>query len=356
MALAWAQAQFALAANEVPVGAVLVKNGEVIATGRNAPIGGTDPTGHAEIVALRAAALKMGNYRLDDCELFVTLEPCAMCVGAMLHARLKRVVFGAHDPKTGAAGSVLNLFSNPRINHHTQVQGGVMADECAALLQSFFKDRREERRSNHEPIREDAVRPDDSQFWCLPDYPWAPHYVSDLPALAGLRMHYLDEGSLTAPVTYLCLHGHNAWSYVYRNMIPGLLSDGSRVVVPDLVGFGKSDKPKKERMHSLAWHRQLLLEFMDRLGLERIVLLVQQGNQALGRALVESASDRFVALRVLESAQLGEMTICAEQAPFPDRGHRAALRAFATMMAEAEPVAANNPDNARSAGSAPHSL
>ena len=139
-------------------------------------------------------------------------------------------------------------------------------------------------------------------------------------------------------------------------MIPGLLFDGSRVVVPDLVGFGKSDKPKKERMHSLAWHRQLLLEFMDRLGLERIVLLVQQGNQALGRALVESASDRFVALRVLESAQLGEMTICAEQAPFPDRGHRAALRAFATMMAEAEPVAANNPDNARSAGSAPHSL
>jgi tRNA(adenine34) deaminase len=180
--------------------------------------------------------------------------------------------------------------------------------------------------------------------------------VSDLPALAGLRMHYLDEGSITAPLTYLCLHGHNAWSYVYRNMIPMLLSDGSRVVVPDLVGFGKSDKPKKERMHSLTWHRQLLLEFMDRLGLDRIVLLVQQGNQALGNALVEAASERFVALRVLESEELGEMTTCAEQAPFPDRGHRAALRAFVTMIAEAETSAANNPVINRSADSAPHSL
>jgi tRNA(adenine34) deaminase len=354
MALALAQAQLAMAANEVPVGAVLVRNGEVIATGRNAPIGGTDPTGHAEILALRAAALKLGNYRLDDCELFVTLEPCAMCAGAMLHARLKRVVFGALDPKTGAAGSVLNLFSNPQINHHTKVQGGVIADECAAVLQSFFQERREERRSNHEPIREDAVRPDDAQFLSLPDYPWAPHYVSDLPSLAGLRMHYLDEGSITAPLTYLCLHGHNAWSYVYRSMIPVLLSDGSRVVVPDMVGFGKSDKPKKERMHSLAWHRQLLLEFMDRLGLERIVLLVQQGNQALARALVEADSERFVALQVLKSAQLGEMTTCADQASFPDRGHRAALRAFVTMMAEAGPSATNISASNRSADSAPH--
>ena len=112
MQLALAQAAQAAQAGEVPVGAVVVCNGKVIATGRNAPIGGHDPTAHAEIVALRAAALALGNYRLPDCELYVTLEPCAMCCGAMLHARLKRVVFGASDAKTGAAGSVINLFEH----------------------------------------------------------------------------------------------------------------------------------------------------------------------------------------------------------------------------------------------------
>ena len=117
MQLALLQAREAAASGEVPVGAVVVRRGEVIATGRNAPIDGHDPTAHAEIVALRAAAQALGNYRLDNCELFVTQEPCAMCSGAMLHARLKRVVFGAPDPKTGAAGSVVNLFSQAALNH-----------------------------------------------------------------------------------------------------------------------------------------------------------------------------------------------------------------------------------------------
>lgn len=142
MQVALGLAREAAAGGEVPVGAVVVRAGQVIAVGRNAPIGQHDPTAHAEIVALRGAAGVLGNYRLIDCELFVTLEPCAMCVGAMLHARLKRVVFGASDAKTGAAGSVLDLFANTRINHQTQVQGGVLADECAALLQDFFKQRR----------------------------------------------------------------------------------------------------------------------------------------------------------------------------------------------------------------------
>ena len=136
------QARLAAGAGEVPVGAVVVRAGRVLAVGSNAPIGSRDPSAHAEIVALRAAALAVGNYRLTDCELFVTLEPCAMCVGAMLHARLKRVVFGASDPKTGAAGSVLNLFATPQLNHQTEVQGGVLADQCAALLQDFFKQKR----------------------------------------------------------------------------------------------------------------------------------------------------------------------------------------------------------------------
>ena len=146
MQLALAQAALAGQAGEVPVGAVVVQGGQVIATGRNAPIQGHDPTAHAEIIALRATAQALGNYRLPDCELYVTLEPCAMCCGAMLHARLKRVVFGALDPKTGAAGSVINLFEQPQLNHQTALQGGVLAGECAALLKSFFSQRREEKR------------------------------------------------------------------------------------------------------------------------------------------------------------------------------------------------------------------
>lgn len=136
------QAQHAWDLGEVPVGAVVVKDGVVIARGYNQPIGRHDPTAHAEIVALRAAAEALGNYRLPGCELYVTLEPCVMCSGAMMHARLAKVVYGATDPKTGACGSVLNLFEQERLNHHTAIAGGVMAEECGAMLKSFFAARR----------------------------------------------------------------------------------------------------------------------------------------------------------------------------------------------------------------------
>lgn len=142
MGLALAQAQLAWDHGEVPVGAVVVKDGQVIATGFNQPIGAHDPTAHAEIVALRAAAAKLGNYRLPGCELYVTLEPCIMCSGAMMHARLARVVYAATDPKTGACGSVVNLFGEERLNHHTEVVGGVLADAASSLLKAFFAERR----------------------------------------------------------------------------------------------------------------------------------------------------------------------------------------------------------------------
>ncbi len=142
MALALEQARLAWAEGEVPVGAVVVKDGEVIAVGYNRPIGGHDPTAHAEIVALRAAAEKLGNYRLPGCELYVTLEPCIMCSGAMMHARLARVVYAATDPKTGACGSVVNLFDEDKLNHHTGVVGGVMAEQASGLLKAFFAERR----------------------------------------------------------------------------------------------------------------------------------------------------------------------------------------------------------------------
>jgi tRNA(adenine34) deaminase len=142
MELALAEAQRAWAAGEVPVGAVVVKDGEVIATGYNQPIGSHDPTAHAEIVALRAAAEKLGNYRLPGCELYVTLEPCVMCSGAMMHARLARVVYAALDPKTGACGSVTDLFAEDRLNHHTEVVGGLLAEQASAMLKGFFAERR----------------------------------------------------------------------------------------------------------------------------------------------------------------------------------------------------------------------
>jgi len=142
MQQAISQARNAWALGEVPVGALVVKDGQVIATGFNQPIGNHDPTAHAEIMALRAAAAILGNYRLPGCEMYVTLEPCAMCAGAMLHARLARVVYGASDPKTGACGSVLNLFEQEKLNHHTELSAGVMAEECGTLLKEFFAERR----------------------------------------------------------------------------------------------------------------------------------------------------------------------------------------------------------------------
>ena len=142
MGLALDLAREAGAAGEVPVGALVVLEGEVVGRGFNQPIGRHDPTAHAEIMALRDAATRLGNYRLPGCTLYVTLEPCAMCAGAIMHARIERVVFGARDPKTGAAGSVIDLFAESRLNHHTTIVGGVLGEACGSLLSGFFAARR----------------------------------------------------------------------------------------------------------------------------------------------------------------------------------------------------------------------
>ena len=364
MGLALEQARLAAKAGEVPVGAVVVKGGQCIALGRNAPIAGHDPTAHAEVQALREAARVLGNYRLEGCTLYVTLEPCAMCSGAMLHARLARVVYGAPDPRTGAAGSVLNLFAQAQLNHQTAVTGGVLAEACGQLLRDFFKPRR----TNPDPVREDALRTPDAAFANLPDYPWAPHCLSDLPSIAGLRMHYLDEGPPDAPLTWLCLHGNPAWSYLYRKMIPVWLSAGHRVVAPDLIGFGKSDKPKKDSFHRFGVHRQSLLELVERLDLQRVVLVVQDWGGILGLTLPMAAPQRYQGLLVMNTTlatgltplsrgflawrdwcksqpqfdvaklllrgnpQLRSEEAAAYNAPFPDKGYRAALRAFPPMV------------------------
>ena len=366
MRLALAEAALAAQMGEVPVGAVVVQNGQLIASGHNRCIADSDPTAHAEVVALRAAALVLGNYRLEDCTLYVTLEPCAMCSGALVNARLHRVVFGATDARSGAAGSVLDIFAVRALNHHTRLDGGVLAHECADTLRDFFRPKR----ANKHPLREDALRTPEARFADLPDYPWAPHFLSDLPTLEGLRMHYLDEGPKDAQRTYLCLHGNPAWSYLYRKMIPVFVGAGHRVVAPDLIGFGKSDKPKKDSAHQFDFHRQLLVEFVERLDLHNVVLVVQDWGGILGLTLPMEAPHRYTGLLAMNTllacgdaplspgflawrawcaknpefdvgrlfargnAHLAEDEWQAYNAPFPDAGHRAALRAFPMMVPE----------------------
>jgi tRNA(adenine34) deaminase len=263
---------------------------------------------------------------------------------------------------------VLNLFGHTELNHHTQVQGGVLAEDCGKVLQEFFKPRR----LNMNPVRDDAVRTPEARFAELPDYPWAPNYVADLPALDGLRMHYLDEGPKEAQTTYLCLHGNPAWSYLYRTMIPVFGGAGHRVIAPDLIGFGKSDKPKKDSFHTFEFHRQVLLELVERLDLKNVVLVVQDWGGILGLTLPMDAPHRYQALLVMNTTlttgaqalspgflawrewcannpefdvgklfsrgnpHLEPVQWQAYNAPFPDRGHRAALRAFPPMVPEFE--------------------
>ena len=328
MSLALAEARAAMVAGEVPVGAVLVKDGVLVARGRNAPVAAHDPTAHAEIAALRAAAHALGNYRLDGCELFVTLEPCAMCAGAMLHARLARVVFGAADPKTGAAGSVLDLFSTVELNHQTVVQGGVLAGECTQVLQEFFRGRREHARAVAQPLRDDALRTPAACFGALPT-PWPERQVADLPALQGLRLSYLDTApDSPAGPACVCLHGIGLWSHHLHVLVAELLAANvPRVLAPDLIGFGKSDKPKREAFHTLEWHRDALLQWLDRLGVGQVVLIACESMRALGEAVAAAAPGRVVAPIVATGGAAPGLRD-ARRAPFPDRGFEAALRAF----------------------------
>lgn len=366
MALALEQARRAAAQGEVPVGAVVLHQGRVVGTGANAPIALCDPTAHAEIVALRAAAQALGNYRLEDCELFVTLEPCVMCSGAMLHARVSRVVYGAADPKTGAAGSVVDLFARGGLNHQTSVRGGVLGEACGALLRDFFLQQRQAQAGARVPLREDALRTPAGCFAGLADYPWQGQYIRSLPSLAGLSMHYLDERGQGGadPLTLLCVHGAQGWSYDFRTLLPVWLEAGHRVVAVDLPGFGMSDKPKKEGAHSPAWHRTVLDEFVQALQLHDIVLVLQGLGGLLALDLPRRAPARYRGLVAVDASFSGAVAMRpdggpwpakwqhaqarqtvqllqqeprkdAADAPFPDAGHRAGPRAFLRWTTDA---------------------
>jgi len=326
MQLALRQAQAAGEVGEVPVGAVVVRAGQVIASGHNTPLASHDPTAHAEVNAMRAAAKALGNYRLDDCTLYVTLEPCAMCSGAALHARFKRVVFGATEPKTGAAGSVLNLFNHAQINHQTQVTGGVLADDCAHVLQHFFEQRRAQQQLTKVPLRDDALRtPDDA--WMGLNLPLAlSHFTADLPALDGLRLHWFDNRTDThypqaAPHVYL--HGLDGWSAQYAEQLQSTVP----VIALDLPGFGLSDKPKKVAAHRIAWHVQVLQEFLAR---------VQPAPLALHAPRVMAPLLAQLALPI-HWVDTPELPAPLRDAPYPDPGHRAGPRALRTLLAAPTP-------------------
>lgn len=373
------EARAAAQQGEVPVGAVVVLDGAVIGRGRNGPVARHDPTAHAEVLALREAAQHLGNYRLEDCTLYVTLEPCAMCSGAVLHARVRRVVYGAAEPRTGAAGSVLDLFGYPQINHQTEVVRGVLEAECAALMADFFRRRRLENKARERllephPLKDTALRSSAQAFAELPGWPWQPQWRSDLPALAGLRMAVVDQGPQDAAMTWLCLHGSPAWGYAFRHEIAAWTAAGHRVVVPDLPGFGCSDRPKKDKAHSAAWHVEVLAELVQVLDLHGLVLVGHGDGARLGLAVAARMPQRFRGAWLVDAWPLagqpekrrqwyeqaarkpgwsvGEALLACEgragnaaerqawDAPFAEPGHRAALRAWPRVQAELPAVPA----------------
>lgn len=345
MALALAQAQRAADSGEVPVGAVLVQPGppggtdRVLATAHNQPIGLSDPSAHAEMLALRAAALALGNYRLDGCELYVTLEPCAMCAQALLHARIARVVYGAREPKTGAAGSVIDVLGNPLLNHQTQVTGGVRADECAALMRSFFAAQRDQARLACTPLRDDALRTPDARFepvWrALPEGVFHHRWHRGGAALAGLQMHwleYLPAGHPASSTVLVALHDPDAWCPQWADWAQSQQAAGFRVVLPDLIGFGQSDKPKKARWHTLAQHADVLSEWLQAVGGSPWRIAAPPAQQPLAQAVQQALMYRIcgaeVAIESLMPTAPESLPADWRELPYPDPGHRAAIKAW----------------------------
>ena len=323
MRLALAQAEQGAQSGEVPIGAVVVRDGEVIASAHNAPISLHDPTAHAEVRALRLAAQALGNYRLERCTLYVTVEPCAMCSGAILHARLARVVFGADEPRTGAAGSVLDVLGST-LNHHTDIRRGVLAQECAATVQRFFNQRRLSQQRDRSPLREDALRTPEARFADIGAIAAWSQYANDWPSLRGWRVHWLDNRSDPSAAATLYLHGPQSWSVAHADA----LTQSQPAVALDWLGFGRSDKPKKEAAHTWELHAHVLSDALAHLNVAHIVAPTAVAP-ILARLPVpwQRIPVDWAAEPVISNAQA--------QAPYPDRGHEAARRAWLALASSA---------------------
>lgn len=366
------QAREAASRGEVPVGAIVVAPGGATILGRgfNRNIGAHDPSAHAEIQALRQAAQALGNHRLEGCTLYVTLEPCSMCSGATLHARLARIVYVVPDDKTGAAGSVLNLFANPCLNHHTVVEkfkplddaGRALQQHCLQVLQDFFRQKRQAYQAQRQqplqaPLREDALRVrmpamEPAGHWALLGDPTAPW-----------RMHYHDVGA--GPHTVILLHGYAAQSGFWGDVPHALAQLGWHVLVPDLIGHGWSDKPKKVVQHSLGWHHALLEQWLQQLGISRCRVVAHDSAAMLAVGMLQHDSTRQALalnpeglawsaargnkdwrLRCMRSPvfdlaahwSLEGQPALDWQACHPDRGHRAAMH-WSTWAARGTAIA-----------------
>ena len=342
MGLALAQARLAAATGEVPVGAVLVRPGrhgaadEVLAQAHNQPIARHDPTAHAEMLALRQAAAHLGNYRLDGCELYVTLEPCAMCAQALLHARLARVVYGAREPKTGAHGSVIDVLGHPSLNHQTQVESGLMANECAAVMRAFFAEQRAKARERAVPLRDDALRTPDEAFEALwarwPDLRDHQRWTNEGDALAGLRLHWLDlpplNASPSSPPVAVALHGPRGWWPEWLPWARAQQAQGTRVLLPDLIGFGQSDKPKKARWHTAAHHADVLVEWLRNLDVAAFNVVAPPEQTALIQVLQQRWPLQPIAADIRRPAPLADQPADWVAWPYPDAGHQEAHKAW----------------------------
>ncbi|MEG1202446.1 MAG: tRNA adenosine(34) deaminase TadA [Comamonas sp.] len=375
MQAALQQAQLAAGAGEVPVGAVVVCHGQIVGRGYNQPVGTHDPSAHAEVQALRDAARRLGNYRLEDCTLYVTLEPCAMCAGAILHARVARVVWGAAEPRMGAAGSIVDLFANSQLNHHTQTTAGVLADAAADMLTAFFAQRRQVQQAVAKaahPLRDDALRTPEKCFSACCDSAGSSFFYSDWPALNGLRLHVKDSEASSAPsaITWLMLPASPAPQSLFRHLAVGLQAQGDRVVAPDWLGFGRSDKPKKDSAINDSRQLSVLLDLVEFLAIpagQPLVVAAHGDASRLALALVAALAKRNLvssaALWLINPLLAGHATLayldwlqqvqrkpmldlaqaCATsaaddvstddraqwQVQFPDKGYRAGLRAWA---------------------------
>lgn len=336
MGLALAQARLAARRGEVPVGAVLVRSGpggdEVLAEAHNQPIARCDPTAHAEMLALRQAAERLGNYRLDGCELYVTLEPCAMCAQALLHARVARVVYGAAEPKTGAAGSVLDLFAMPQLNYQTAVQAGVMAEAATEVLQAFFAQRRAAAKAAATPVRQDALRTPDPAF--APLWQALPHLQPHSqrwqawPHLEGLQLHALDlPASAPKRGVVLALHSPTAWCAQWAAWAIDGAARGERVFVPDLIGFGLSDKPKRAAWHTLDRHARCLIDTLTALGVPAWRVVATPDQVRLAERLQALAPQAVQGLSYLDPIA-PDFPPGWRDWPYPDAGHRAGPRAW----------------------------
>lgn len=257
-----------------------------------------------------------------------------MCAQAMLHARIRRVVYGAREPKTGAAGSVLDLFALRELNHHTEVLGGVLAQDCAELMSDFFASRRAQTRLLAAPLRQDALRTPQSRFeraWELFPALRAASRYETVPESEGLRLHGIDAGpALTT--AWLALHGPDAWWPQLASWALRRIAEGQRVLLPDLIGFGQSDKPKKPGWHSLDRHARVLLAWARSRGISAIYVTYAKNQKKLAEKVEKTAGltpglsiGRLIALRADELMELPEEL---RAAPYPDRGHQAGPRAW----------------------------